>query len=109
MVYWITGRANSGKTSLAYRIAKQINGIVVDADVVREVYPTGFTEEERYENVMRIARIAKVLELSGYEVVVACISPRKEWRQKAQSMFDNCLEIMLPFGELWEGTYYEED
>jgi adenylylsulfate kinase-like enzyme len=46
MVYWITGRKHCGKTTLAYRIAKQTGGIVVDGDHVREYFPTGFSDEQ---------------------------------------------------------------
>ena len=56
LVYWITGRKHSGKTTLAYKIAKQVDGIVVDGDHVREYFPTGFSDEERYDNIMRIAK-----------------------------------------------------
>ena len=108
MVYWITGRKNSGKTTLAYRIAKQTNGVVVDGDEVRKYFPNGYTDEERYNNIMTIAKIAKLIEGQGKVAVVACVSPKIEWRSEAQAMFDECLEICLPFGELWEGTTYEE-
>jgi len=108
VVYWITGRKNSGKTTLAYRIATQINGIVVDGDEVRNVFPTGYSDEERRENILRIAKIAKIFENQGRTVVVACVSPKRGWREEAQAMFDECLEICLPFGELWEGTEFEE-
>ncbi len=108
MVYWITGRKNSGKTTLAYRIAAQTNGIVVDGDEVREVFTTGFSNEDRIKNIITIARIAKVFENQGKVVIVACVSPRREWREVAQGMFSECIEICMPFGELWEGTEFEE-
>jgi len=108
MVYWITGRKNSGKTTLAYRIAKQVNGVVVDGDEVRKYVPTGYSDKERYENIMRIAKIARLVEAQGYIAIVACVSPRRKWREEAQKMFDECIEICLPFGELWAGTEFEE-
>jgi len=108
MVYWITGRSSSGKTTLAYRLAKQTNGIVVDGDHVRKYFPVGFSDEERQDNIMRIAKIAKIIEDQGREAIVACVSPKRAWRQEAQGLFKECVEICLPFGELWEGTEYEE-
>jgi len=108
MVYWITGRKNSGKTTLAYRIAEQINGIVIDGDEVRKVFPTGYTNEERYDNIMRIAKIAKIFELQDRTVIVSCVSPYRKWREEAQAMFSECIEICMPFGELWEGSVFEE-
>ena len=108
MVYWITGRKHSGKTTLAYRISKQTNGVVVDGDHVRSYFPTGYSDEERIENIMRIAKIAKLIEDQGKVAIVACVSPRRAWRKMAQEMFDECIEICLPFGELWENTEFEE-
>jgi adenylylsulfate kinase len=108
MVYWITGRRCSGKTTLAYRLAIQTNGIVVDGDEVRKIFPRGFSDDDRYNNIMLIAKIAKLFENQGRIVIVACVSPKRAWRKEAQEMFDECLEICLPFGELWEGTEFEE-
>jgi adenylylsulfate kinase-like enzyme len=110
MVYWITGRRNSGKTTLAYRLRAQIlNSVVIDGDEVREYFPTGYTDEDRYKNQERIAKIAALLEKQGVTVIVACVSPKREVRKELQfEYFDECIEICMPFGELWEGTEFEE-
>lgn len=108
MVYWITGRSGAGKTTLANRIAKQTNGIVLDGDEIRENFPSDFSDEGRKNNIMLIANFAAILDKQGFDVVVACISPKREWREEAQTLFKKCIEICLPFGELWEGTEYEE-
>jgi len=108
MVYWITGRKNSGKTTLAYRIAAQTNGIVIDGDEVRDYFFAGYTDEDRWKNILRIAKIARLIEKQGKTVIVACVSPKKEWRENAQAFFEECIEICMPFGELWEGTEFEE-
>lgn len=108
MIYWITGRKNSGKTTLAYRIAKQINGIVIDGEEVRKYFPTGYTDGERYNHIMRITKIAKFIENQGFVVIVACVSPKRKWRKEAQRLFNECIEICMPFGELWKDTEFEE-
>lgn len=108
MVYFITGRANSGKTTLAYRLAKQLNGVVIDGDEVRVQYPTGFNDNHRHAHIMRMAYMAKDIEDSGGIAIIACVSPKRIWRKEAQSIFKECVEICMPFGELWEGTEYEE-
>ena len=110
MVYWITGRKNSGKTTLAYRLMAQIpNSIVVDGDEVRAYFPTGYTDEDRYGNQTRIAKIAAMFEKQGHTVIIACVSPKREVREELQSKyFDEWIEICMPFGELWEGTEFEE-
>lgn len=108
MVYWITGRKGSGKTTLAYRISKQVDGIVIDGDEIRKYFKSDFTDEGRLSNIYTMAWIAKILEKQGKVVIVACISPKREWRKKVQLMFNNCIEICMPFGTLWKGTEYEE-
>ena len=108
MLYWITGRKNSGKTTLAYRIARQTNGIVVDGDEVRALFPMGYSDKDRYENILRIAKIAKIFENQGRVVIVSCVSPKQKWREQAQNMFEECIEICMPFGELWKGSTFEE-
>ena len=108
MVYWITGRKNSGKTTLAYRMAKQTNAIVLDGDEFREFFPTGYTKLDRYKNILRIAYTARILENQGKTVIIACVSPFRTDRVAAQSVLKECIEICMPFGELWEGTEFEE-
>jgi len=110
MVYWITGRKNSGKTTLARRIQKQIPcSIIIDGDKVREVFANDFTDEGREENQRNLARIARLVEDQGIVAIVACVSPRRALRKSLQANFRECIEIQLPFGELWKGTEYEEE
>lgn len=109
MVYWITGRKNSGKTTLAWKLAAQLEGaVVLDADKFREHQDFGYEPEGRELNQRCLAAFAKMLEDQGKIPIIACVSPDKKLRKKLQAMFDNCVEIQLPFGELWEGTTYED-
>jgi adenylylsulfate kinase-like enzyme len=109
MVYWITGRKGSGKTTLAWKIASQLIGaVVLDADHFRKYQDYGYTTEGREQNQRSLAAFAKMLEDMGKIPIIACVSPNKKLRKELQKMFDNCTEIQLPFGELWEGTTYEE-
>ena len=108
MVYWITGRANSGKTTLAHKIAAQINGVVLDGDDIRRVFPAGYDRKDRRAHQLRLMKLARVLHGHGVNVVVACVSPDKKYRRLLQKLLKECVEIQLPFGELWEGTEYEE-
>ena len=108
MVYWITGRKGSGKTTLARRIAEQTNGIVLDGDEIRRVFPTGFSREDIISHNRRITKLARIFEGQGHVVIIACVSPYREGRKVLQGLFDECIEIQLPFGTLWPGTKYEE-
>ena len=109
MVYWITGRKNSGKTTLAHKLAAQITGaVVIDADHFRTYKDFGYTPEGRIHNQECLVAFAHMLEDMGITPIIACVSPIKEVRARLQATFKECIEIQLPFGELWEGTTYEE-
>lgn len=115
MVYWITGRKNAGKTTEAKRIQQKFWDNdhhwvpIIDGDDFRDnVIDLGYKEYGRYLNIMLMARIAALLERQGGTVIVACVSPRKEWRDKARELFRRSELIYVPGGELWPGTTYEE-
>jgi len=108
MIYWITGRKNSGKTTLAYRMAKQVNGVVLDGDEFRSEFSSDFTDDGRWSHLQRITRVACILEAQGFPVIIACVSPKRVWRKELQAMFKECIEICMPFGELWDETIFEE-
>ncbi len=110
MIYWITGRKNSGKTTLAYRLRAQIpNSVVLDGDQVRELWGNiQYDKVGRAQNLEQITKIAVLLENQGHTVIVACVSPIRNERKYYQMWFNDCIEICMPFGELWEGTVYEE-
>ena len=78
MIYWIYGESGSGKTTLA----NELQGIHLDADVIRPAIceELGYSEKDRKTNNKRIARLAKVLEEQGYDVIVSTICPYKELR-----------------------------
>jgi len=109
MLYWITGRRHSGKTTLAKKLAAQIaKGVVLDGDEYRSYFPAGYTDGERQRNQEGLTAFAHILEDQGFVPIIACVSPDKLFREALQSEFDECIEIQLPFGELWPGTTYEE-
>lgn len=109
MVIWLTGKAGAGKTAVARKLARAIgDAVVLDGDEVRKWFPAGYTDEDRAANIDRIARIAALLENEGHVPIIACVSPRKEWRQEGRSLFQESALIYLAGGTLWEGTEYEE-
>ena len=113
MIIWITGRKGSYKTTTANVLASKYRKegqavLVLDGDNVRDHFPCGFTDEDRRENIMRIAHIAAIAEKQNIIVICALISPRKRWRQEARKLFKESRLIYLDGGTLWKGTTYEE-
>lgn len=82
--------------------------MVLDGDDVRKHFPTGYEDSDRLEHILRMAKIAAIAETQGLVAIVACVSPRKEWRERARWMFRESFLIYLPGGRLWAGTEYEE-
>lgn len=113
MVFWITGRSSAGKTVYAYRLKRHLEKtnnkvLLLDSDEVRAYYSTGFSDAEREEQIMRLAKMAAIAEQQGFTVIVAVMSPKKEWRMKARKLLNESMLIYMPGGQLWEGTEYEE-
>ena len=114
MVYWITGKSSSGKTVYAKRLKKQFEDLgakvlLLDGDDVRDkFFNQKYDDESRLEHLMKIAGFASIAEEQGFIVIIAAISPKKEWRMKARKMFNKSMLIYLPGGTLWAGTIYED-
>ena len=108
MVIWITGKASSGKTPIAKKLCQVIPGaVLIDGDVMREHFPADFDDDGRKQNIMRIAHFAAILEGQGFTPVVACVSPKREWRDEARKLFKDSILIYLTGGKLWKGSTYE--
>lgn len=110
MVYWITGRKHSGKTTLANKLAAQIpNSVVLDGDEFRARFGNNdYSYAGRVLNQKQLTDAAAQWEQLGKVAIIACVSPNKVVRKQFQAIFKECIEIQLPFGELWPGSTYEE-
>ena len=92
---WFTGISGSGKTTIASALEKSLfkqNKLTyfLDADNLRAGInkDLGFTQQDRVENIRRIAEIAKLMVDAGLIVIVAAISPYVRERQFAKTLFD---------------------
>ena len=113
MVYWITGKAGAGKTVKTYSLKHELENkgekvFILDGDEVREKIKAGFTDEERYNHIMRISAFASLAEDQGFIVIISLISPRRQWRKEARKLFKESEMIYIKGGTLWKGTTYEE-
>ena len=77
MIIWITGDSGAGKTTLAKELQLKMGGINLDGDDMRASLTKGlgFDEAARYENNIKIAALARILEKQGFDVIVSTILP----------------------------------
>jgi bifunctional enzyme CysN/CysC len=91
---WFTGLSGSGKSTIANLVEKKLLAMghhtyILDGDNVRHGLnkDLGFTDEDRVENIRRVAEVAKLMVDAGLIVLVSFISPFRAERRMARSMF----------------------
>lgn len=103
-VIWFTGLPCSGKTTLALALEKELfsRGYlcqVLDGDNVRCGINNnlGFSNEDRLENIRRIAEISKLFLSAGVITINAFVSPTNEIRHLARQIIgeSDFIEIFL--------------
>jgi adenylylsulfate kinase len=103
-VIWFTGLSGSGKTTLASLLEKRLFELnyfcqILDGDNVRSGINRNlvFTEEDRVENIRRIAEVSKLFMNCGIILICAFISPTNDIRQMAKEIIgeDDFLEVFI--------------
>ena len=103
-VIWFTGLSGSGKTTLASMLEKKLFELhyfcqILDGDNVRSGINKNlqFTEEDRNENIRRIAEVSKLFMNCGIILLCAFISPTNKMRQMAKEIIgeEDFLEIFV--------------
>jgi bifunctional enzyme CysN/CysC len=91
---WFTGLSGSGKSTIANLVDKRLHALgkhafVLDGDNVRHGLnrDLGFTDEDRVENLRRVAEVAKLMTDAGLIVLVSFISPFRTERRAARALF----------------------
>ena len=92
-VVWFTGLSGAGKSTIANLVEKRLHAAgrhtyLLDGDNVRHGLnrDLGFTEEDRVENIRRVAEVAKLMVDAGLIVLTAFISPFRAERRLAREM-----------------------
>lgn len=106
---WFTGLSGSGKSTLANELEKRLvamgkHTMLLDGDNIRMGLNKnlGFNEEDRVENIRRIAEVAKLMNDAGLIVLTAFISPYEKDRENARAI------IGEDFFEVYVSTPVEE-
>ncbi len=92
---WFTGLSGSGKSTLAHAVEERLyqmkcRTFVLDGDNVRHGLcgDLGFSENDRKENIRRIAETAKLFVEAGVITLTAFISPFSADRLRARHLFE---------------------
>jgi bifunctional enzyme CysN/CysC len=92
-VVWFTGLSGSGKSTIANMVEKRLHAAgrhtyILDGDNVRHGLnkDLGFTEDDRVENIRRVAEVAKLMVDAGLIVLVSFISPFRAERRMAREL-----------------------
>ena len=110
VMLWFTGLSGSGKSTVAIALEQAINKRghlcrILDGDNIRSGINSnlGFSEEDRRENIRRIAEVGKLFVDTGVITIAAFISPTEEMRQLAESIIGK-----RDFKEIYISTPLEE-
>lgn len=102
MVLWFTGLSGSGKTTTAKHLNqlledRSLRVELLDGDELRETIckGLGFSREDRFENIRRIAYIARLLSRHGVIVLVSAITPYREMREYVRKQIPAFAEIYV--------------
>ncbi len=100
-VYWLTGLAGSGKSSLGQSLFQYFRdqdcaSVYLDGDVLREVFGnSGYTRSERLDLAWRYSHLCQMLAVQGICVVCATISLFHEVQTWNRLHLPHYTEILL--------------
>lgn len=90
---WMSGLSGAGKSTIANALEKRLytmgkKTMLLDGDNVRMGLNSnlGFSDEDRIENIRRIAEVAKLMNDAGLIVITAFISPYRQDRRNAKKI-----------------------
>jgi bifunctional enzyme CysN/CysC len=105
-IVWFTGLSGSGKSTVANLVEKRLaaegrHPYILDGDNVRHGLnkDLGFTDQDRVENVRRVAEVARLMADAGLIVLVSFISPFRNERRLAREVAGD-----VRFTEVWVNT-----
>lgn len=104
LTIWMTGLSGSGKTTIAKQLEQQLHQKniltqLLDGDNIRTGINNnlGFSNEDRIENIRRIAEVSKLFINCGIITINCFVSPTHEIRELARSIIgkENFIEVFI--------------
>ncbi|MDB4387239.1 adenylyl-sulfate kinase [Akkermansiaceae bacterium] len=103
IVLWMYGLSGSGKSTIAAALERKLHEdgrfvVILDGDNFRNGLNSdlGFSDEDRHENVRRVAEVAKMFAAQGVIVIVSVITPKIALRDQAREIIgDSFHEIFI--------------
>jgi adenylylsulfate kinase len=93
IVLWMYGLSGSGKSTIAAAVERLLHNegrfvVILDGDNFRHGLNAdlGFSDEDRKENVRRVAEVAKMFASQGVIVLVSVITPQRSLRAQARGI-----------------------
>ena len=103
-VIWFTGLSGSGKSTICNSLeellyTKKVNTFTLDGDNVRNGLnkDLSFSNEDRSENIRRVAEVSKILMNAGNVVLSSFITPFNKDRELAKKIIgeNNYIEVFV--------------
>lgn len=104
LVVWLYGLSGSGKSTLAHLLERKLHEEkiftkLLDGDNVRTGLNNnlGFSDEDRQENIRRVAEVAKLFSDAGVVTIASFITPKNELRASARGIIGDAdlLEVYV--------------
>lgn len=103
VVAWMIGLSGSGKSTIANAAERVLHAegrftMILDGDNLRSGLNRnlGFSDDDRRENIRRVAEVAKLVAGQGVITLVSLITPREEFRAMAREIVgDRYCEIYV--------------
>jgi len=104
VVIWMYGLSGSGKSTLANLLERRLHEEgrmvkVLDGDNIRSGLNSnlGFSDEDRLENIRRVAEVSKLFSDSGIVTINSFITPLEELRSMAREIIgsEDLLEVYV--------------
>lgn len=93
IVLWMYGLSGSGKSTIAAAVERELHEsgrfvVILDGDNFRHGLNSdlGFSDDDRRENVRRVAEVAKMFASQGVIVIVSVITPKQSLRDQAREI-----------------------